>query len=126
MYGELQFYQGLLQKDSDTYVERDAVRQEIGRMTRYGILKFGLQLCLMETTTLGSIFVFKLMIDYLKDPKEYGQTYAVGLFCLFCALRLVSLLARSYYDMHVYNYFRFVQTKIQCWLFELTCSLRQW
>jgi hypothetical protein len=33
---------------------------------------------------------------------------------------------RCYYDLHVYNYFRFVQTKVQCWLFDLTCSLKQW
>ena len=51
---------------------------------------------------------------------------AVGLFSVFAGLRIVIILARSYYDMHVYNYFRFVQTKIQCWLFELTCNLRQW
>lgn len=93
-------------------------------MTRNGIIKFGFQLCLMEITTLASIIVFKLMIDYLKDPEEYSQAQAVGLFCLFAALRIVTILTRSYYDMHVYNYFRFAQTKIQCWLFELTCSLR--
>ena len=26
----------------------------------------------------------------------------------------------------MYNYFRFVQSKVQCWLFDLTCSLKQY
>ena len=67
-----------------------------------------------------------MMIDYLKEPAAHGETYAYSLFCLFAGLRITTILTRSYYDMHVYNYFRFVQTKIQCWLFELTCDLRQW
>ena len=95
-------------------------------MTRYGVIKYGLQLCVVEVSTLASIFVFKLMIDYLKVPEEMGKTYACQLFILFCTLRLVTILSRSYYDMHVYNYFRFVQTKVQCWLFDLTTELRQW
>ena len=95
-------------------------------MTRFGTIKYGLMLCVIEITTLGSIIVFKFMIDFLKEPQDYSQTYAIALFLIFSILRLVALLIRSYYDMHVYNYFRFVQTKIQCWLFELTCELRQW
>lgn len=95
-------------------------------MTRYGTIKYGMQLCVVEVTTLSSIFVFKLMIDFLKDPEKYSHAYAVCLFVLFASLRIVTILGRSYYDMHVYNYFRFVQTKIQCWLFDLTCDLRQW
>ena len=50
-----------------SYVEREAVHEAIMKMTRFGILKYGLQLCMVETSTLGSIFVFKLMIDFLKD-----------------------------------------------------------
>ena len=59
-------------------------------------------------------------------PDSYSDTYAYGLFLAFAFLRLVQILARSYYDLHVYNYFRFVQTKIQCWIFELTCGMRQY
>ena len=90
------------------------------------MIKYGMQLCVCETSTLGSILCFKLMIDYLKEPDEHSTAYAIALFCMFASLRMVTILSRSYYDMHVYNYFRFVQTKIQCWLFELTCGLRQW
>lgn len=108
------------------YIEKHAVKQEIMRMTKVGTLKYGLVLFIIEISTLGSIFVFKFMIDFLKEPEEYGQTYAITLFLLFTILRLIAILGRSYYDCHVYNYFRFVQTKVQCWLFELICELRQW
>lgn len=45
---------------------------EIKRMTRNGTIKYGIQLCIVEVTTLASIFVFKLMIDFLKEPAEHG------------------------------------------------------
>lgn len=48
------------------------MRDQIKRMTKHGILKYGLQLCLVEVTTLGSIYVFKLMIDYLQAPEDFG------------------------------------------------------
>ena len=79
-------------------------------MTKYGTIKYGMQLCIMEICTLGSIFVFKLMIDYLqemKEDKEQSKGYAFVLFFFFSVLRLISLLTRSYYDQHVYVYFRF-------------------
>ena len=89
-------------------------------MTKVGVLKYGLQLCIVEVTTLGSIFVFKLMIDYLQEgvnaadesqdisPGQlHGKTYAVALFIAFVVLRILTILSRCYYDMHVYNYFRF-------------------
>ena len=106
------------------YIEKYAVKQEIMRMTKIGTFKYGLVLFIIEISTLGSIVVFKFMIDFMKEPEEYGQTYAITLFLLFTILRLIAILGRSYYDMHVYNYFRFVQTKVQCWLFELICELR--
>ena len=130
LYSELQTQQTALKSQLKTlkmnYVERDVVKDEIKRMTRAGVIKYGLQLCVVEITTLSSIIVFKLMIEYLKEPEEYSKAYAVALFCLFAGLRMLTIVSRCYYDMHVYNYFRFVQTKIQCWLFEMTCSLRQW
>ena len=126
LYEELKSEQKRIKSKNDIYVEFEEVHKEIMRLTRWGILKYGLILCVMEFATLGSILVLKLMIDFLKDPTDYGQAYAIALFFFFCLLRIVAILSRSYYDMHVYNYFRFVQTKVQCWLFELTCSLRQW
>ena len=102
------------------------MKKAIREMTLYGTLKYGMVLCIVEITMLGSIFCFKLMIDYLEEPHEHGRAYAVFLFILFAICRILTVLGRSHYDLHVYNYFRFVQTKIQCWLFDLTCSLRQW
>ena len=81
-------------------------------MTIHGTIKYGMQLCVCEISTLGSILCFKQMIDYLKEPDEHSTAYAIALFCMFASLRMVTILSRSYYDMHVYNYFRFVQTKI--------------
>ena len=112
LYDELKSGQNYIKSGTDDYVEFVEVHKEILRLTKLGILKYGLILCVMEFATLGSIFVFKLMIDFLKAPEEYGKAYALGLFSMFCLLRIVSVLGRSYYEMHVYNYFRFVQTKI--------------
>ena len=106
--------------------EAEAVKKMVMRLTVDGIFKYGGVLCIVETTTLASIYCFKLMIDLLKDPFAQPYEYKVGLFALFCVARFLTVLARSYYDTHVYNYFRFVQTRIQCWLFELVCSLKQW
>jgi hypothetical protein len=46
------------------------------------------------------------------------------IFLSFTLLRLIAIFARSYYDLDVYNYFRYVQTQIQVWLFDLTCQLK--
>ena len=85
-----------------------------------------MQLSIVEISTLASIFVFKLIIDFLGDPMAYTDAQAHMLFASFAILRLITIIARSYYDLHVYNYFKFVQTQIQCWLFDLTCDMRQY
>lgn len=85
-----------------------------------------MQLSVVEISTLGSIVCFKYIIDYLKNPAAYSSLYSYSLFGVFVILRITMILARSYYDLHVYNYYRFVQTKLQCWLFELACDLRQY
>ena len=90
------------------YNEREAVRAEIRKLTIWGIFKYGMQLSIVEISTLGSIYVFKLIIDFLGEPESYSQNYAYGLFGAFAALRMLTILARSYYDLHVYNYFKFV------------------
>ena len=106
--------------------EAAAVKKMVMRLTVDGIFKYGSVLCIVEVTTLASIYCFKLMIDLLKDPFAQPYEYKVGLFAVFCVARFLTVLARSYYDTHVYNYFRFVQTRMQCWLFELVCGLKQW
>ena len=85
-----------------------------------------MQLSMVEISTLASIYVFKLIIDFLGDPDAYTQNYAYMLFGAFAILRMITILSRSYYDLHVYNYFKFVQNKIQCWLFDLSCNMRQY
>lgn len=35
-------------------------------------------------------------------------------------------MVRNYYDLHVYNYYRYVQTAIQCWIFEDISKLNLW
>ena len=35
-------------------------------------------------------------------------------------------MVRNYYDLHVYNYYRYVQTAIQCWIFEDISKLSMW
>ena len=112
LYGDLQTRQAALKAElaakKRSYVEREVVAAEIKRMTMAGILRYGMTLCLTETSTLGSILCFKFMIDFLKDPDEYKTAYAIILYCCFAVLRLVTILSRSYYDMHVFTYFRFV------------------
>ena len=78
------------------------------KLTKRGIFKYGAVLCIVEISTLGSILMFKFMIDFLENPNDKSKEYAIGIFAAFCTLRLVTIFSRSYYDLHVYNYFRFV------------------
>ena len=53
----------------------------------------------MEITTLGSIYIFKLMIDHLGEAKsgELGSDskgYAFSLWVFFAVLRMISMLTR--------------------------------
>jgi len=99
-----------------------AVEASIRRLTIQGILKYGGQLCIVEMGSILSIYFLKLIIDHLNSPKP-DALYGVYLFFVFTIGRLAAVVARGYYDLHVYNYFKFVQTQIQCWLFELACNL---
>jgi len=93
-------------------------------MTKHGIFKFGLQLSIVEITTISSILLLKTIISMLSEPDKYSMAYKIFIFVSFSVLRLIAIFARSYYDLDVYNYFRYVQTKIQVWLFDLTCDLK--
>lgn len=52
--------------------------------------------------------------------------YSVALFVFFSVTRWLAIMIRTYYDLHVYNFYRFVQTVIQCWIFEDVVKLRSW
>lgn len=80
------------------------------KLTVEGIFKYGAILSVVEISTLASIYIFKLMIDFLKEPRAFSYQYQIALFTGFCFTRLVTIFARSAYDLKVYNYFRFVQT----------------
>ena len=90
--------------------EAEAVKKMVMKLTVEGIFKYGAVLCIVEVSTLASIYIFKLMIDLLKDPLAFSYEHQIVLFAGFCLTRLVTIFARSYYDLYVYNYFRFVQT----------------
>jgi hypothetical protein len=87
---------------------REVVRNSINDLVKFGLIKFGGQLAIVEITTVGSIFMLKVIIDMMKDPEDYSQTFRIFIFLGFTLLRLVSIFARSYYDLDVYNYFRYV------------------
>ena len=69
LYAELTSEQAALKasagKTTRGYVDKEAVKKEIIRMTRNGMIRYGLLLSIVEMTTLGSIIVFKFMIDFL-------------------------------------------------------------
>jgi hypothetical protein len=111
---------------NEDYVTKHAakVRKAIKDLVRHGIYKFGFQLSIVEVTSVSSILMLKLIIDCLKSPEDYSLGYKIMIFVVFTLLRLTSIFARSYYDLDVYNYFRYAQTKMQVWLFDLTCDLR--
>lgn len=94
-------------------------------MVRDGILWYGGQLFVCEISSITSIYLLKLIIDHLAS-EERSLSWGILLFVLFTTFRLLAILARGYYDLHVYNYFKFVTTKVQCWLFEAVCNLPQW
>ena len=74
---------------------------------RRGIIVYSLQLGVCELSSITSIYLLKLIIDSLADT-ERSVAYSSALFVMFSASRVLADMARGYYDMHVYNYFRFV------------------
>ena len=62
----------------------------------------------MELLTIGAIYSIKFIIDYLNSREELFPYYAVTLFGVFAVTRLLAVLVRNYYDLHVYNYYKFI------------------
>ena len=83
------------------------VEKRIRKLTIAGIFKYGGQLMIVEMGQIISIFFLKLIIDHLNSPNPQ-ISYGVFLFVVFTIGRLAAVVARGYYDLHVYNYFRFV------------------
>ena len=103
-----------------------SIKQTVWKLTIQGMLKYGFQLAVVELSTMAAIYSIRLIIDYLHDHIEPFGRYHVALFFSFNFFRMVAILVRNYYDLHVYNYFRFVQTAIQAWVFEEVNKLRLW
>ena len=81
---------------------------------------------MVELSTIAAIYSIRLIIDYLYTQKAPVAHYSIWLFIGFNLFRLVAILVRNHYDLHVYNYFRFVQTAIQAWIFEEVSRLELW
>ncbi len=64
--------------------------------------------------------MIRVIIDYLQNSgKEvYSTWYPYLLFAVFCIFRLVAISMRNYYDLHVYNYFKYVENAIKAWLYH--------
>jgi hypothetical protein len=76
--------------------------------------------------TIGAIWSIRDIIDFLNSREEPFEGYAFFLFCVFALTRLGAILIRNYFDLHVYNYYRFVQTAIQGWILSDIVALPIW
>ena len=61
----------------------------------------------VELCTIAAIYSIRLIIDYLYTQKAPIANYGVWLFVAFSVFRLLAIVVRNYYDLHVYNFFRF-------------------
>ena len=107
-------------------IKGQSLKQTVWKLTLEGMLKYGAQLCFVEIMTICAIYMIRLIIDYLHDQKEPYYHYHFVLFLGFNCSRSLSILVRNYYDLHAYNFFRYVQTAIQAWIFEDISDLHLW
>ena len=102
------------------------IKGTVLKLSIQGMVKYGFQLTVVELCTILGIYMIRLIIDYLHDQSDKYFGYHFLLFLAFNASRLIAILVRNYYDLHVYNHFRFIQTAIQAWIFEDISKLRLW
>lgn len=95
-------------------------------LTIRGMVKYGLQLTVVELSTIAAIYMIRLIIDYLHEPMNSYQGYSIVLFTCFTLSRLIAILVRNYYDLHVYNHYRFIQTAVQAWIYEDIQNIKLW
>jgi len=88
------------------------IKETVWKLTLQGMAKYGAQLAVVELCTIAAIYAIRLIIDYLHDGQQPIAHFNVLLFFTFNFFRLAAILIRNYYDLHVYNFFRFVQTAI--------------
>ena len=70
--------------------------------------------------------MIRAIIEYLQTVDSYPSWYPYAIFVGFCSFRYLAIVARNYYDFHVYNYFKFVENAIRAWLYTDLCQFRQW
>ena len=111
---------------SDLRDKGKTIKGTVMRLTVQGTLWYSIQLTIVELCTIAGIYLIRLIIDYLHDQSERFEGYSMTLFLSFTATRFVAIHVRNYYDLHVYNHFRYIQTAIQTWIFEDVSKLRLW
>lgn len=84
------------------------IKQTVWKLTIRGMLKYGLQLVTVELCTIAAIYTIRLIIDYLHEHNAPFVNYNWFLLLTFTLFRFAAILVRNYYDLHVYNYYRYV------------------
>jgi nitrate reductase NapE component len=79
-------------------------------------------------STIVSIYMIRVIIDYLQNQthQTYPSWYSSVLFLVFCLFRMIAISIRGYYDLHVYNYFKYVENAIKAWLYRDVQRFKQW
>lgn len=72
------------------------------------MMKYGFQLVIAELFTIAAIYNIRLIIDFLKSGDSPIAYYNIVIFTTFFGFRLLAVIIRNYYDLHVYNFFRYV------------------
>lgn len=85
-----------------------SIKQTVMKLTIQGMIKYGIQLTIVELCSILGIYLIRLIIDYLHDQHSYFLGYRMVMFFSFNATRFVAIHIRNYYDCHVYNYYRFI------------------
>ena len=85
-----------------------SIKQIVMKLTIQGMIKYGIQLTIVELCSILGIYLIRLIIDYLHDQHSYFLGYRMVMFFSFNATRFVAIHIRNYYDCHVYNYYRFI------------------
>lgn len=103
-----------------------SIKRTVWWLTIKGMAYYGVQLTAVELLTIAAIYSIRDIIDFLntRDTSSFG--YALFLFLVFASTRFGAILIRNFFDLHVYNYFRFVRTAIQGWVLQDIVNLPVW
>mmetsp|Transcript_34218 Transcript_34218/g.33445 ORF Transcript_34218/g.33445 Transcript_34218/m.33445 type:complete len:230 (-) Transcript_34218:31-720(-) len=105
---------------------QENIYQTMKTLTIRGIAKYGCFLVVVELSSIISIYLIRSIIDYIQVEGVHSLAYSIFLFLAFCLFRLVTFVARNYYDQYSYAYFRYVQNAIQAWIYRDVTQLRMW